>query len=62
MDWDLADIIEGASIFKDSDIKVSDSKGWANWTDVSGIASIKVKWYGFWVNGTINVFVFVDKK
>jgi len=56
-DWDLTDSIQGAYVYKDSDVKVSDVNGWANWTGVSGTVNIKVKWFGFWVNGTFTVTV-----
>jgi len=60
-DWDLTDNIQGAIVYKDSDTKTSDSNGWANWTLVSGIVQIKVKYYGFWVNGTFSVTMDSDK-
>jgi len=52
MDSDLSDAISGALVYKDSDVKVSDANGWANWTEVSGSIQIQVKYFGFWVNGT----------
>jgi len=52
MDWDLVDSISGAYVYMNSDVKVSDANGWANWTEVSGTVRVKVKWYGFWVNST----------
>ena len=56
MDWDLIDNILGAYVYMNSDVKISDANGWANWTNLSGTVQIKVKWYGFWVNGTsVNV-------
>jgi hypothetical protein len=61
MDWDLADAISGAIVYKDSDAKTSNGGGWANWTGVSGTVAVKVKYYGFWVNGTFNVNVDSDK-
>jgi len=60
-DWDLTDDIQGAIVYKDSDTKTSDSNGWANWTLVSGTVQIKVKYYGFWVNGTFPVTMDSDK-
>ena len=60
-DWDLTDNIQGAIVYKDSDTKTSDSNGWANWTAVSGTVQIKVKYYGFWVNGTFSVTMDSDK-
>jgi serine protease len=59
-DWDLTDNIQGAYVYVDSAVKASDADGWANWTGVSGIVQIKVKWYGFWVNGTFSVTVGAD--
>jgi hypothetical protein len=61
MDYDLSDAISSAYVYKDSDVKVSDSNGWANWTLVSGIVSVKVKYFGFWVNGTFSVTMDSDK-
>jgi len=61
MDYDLSDAISGAYVYKDSDVKVSDSNGWANWTLVSGTVSIKVTYFGFWVNGTFSVTMDSDK-
>jgi hypothetical protein len=52
MDLDLTDHIQGAYVYKDSDIKTSDADGWANWTEVSGTVQIKVQYFGFWVNET----------
>lgn len=60
MDWDLTDSIQGAHVYVDSDVKTSDVNGWANRTGVSGTVQIKVKWYGFWVNGTFSVNVDSD--
>jgi len=54
-DWDLADNIQGAIVYKDSDTKTTDSNGWANWTNAYGTVQVKVKYYGFWVNGTFSV-------
>jgi hypothetical protein len=61
MDLDLTDNIQGAYVYKDSDIKTSDADGWANWTEVSGTVQIKVQYYGFWVNGTFGVGMDSDK-
>jgi hypothetical protein len=61
MDYDLSDAISGAYVYKDNDVLVSDSNGWANWTLVSGTVSIKVKYFGFWVNGTFSVTMDSDK-
>jgi hypothetical protein len=61
MDYDLSDAISGAYVYKDNDVLVSDSNGWANWTLVSGIVSVKVKYFGFWVNGTFSVTMDSDK-
>jgi len=52
MDLDLTDNIQGAYVYKDSDVKTSDADGWANWTEVSGTVQIKVQYFGFWVNET----------
>jgi hypothetical protein len=61
MDWDLTDAISGATVYKDTDTQISNSLGWANWTLVSDTVSIKVKYYGFWVNGTFSVTMDSDK-
>jgi len=61
MDYDLIDPISGAYVYKDSDVKTSDSNGWANWTLVSGTVQIKVRYFGFWVNGTFSVTMDYDK-
>ena len=55
MDWDLTDSIPGAYVYADSDVKISDANGWANWTGLSGSVYVKVKWHGAWVNGTFTV-------
>jgi hypothetical protein len=60
-DWDLADNLQGANVYKDSDVKTSDADGWANWTDVTGTVEIKVKWLGEWVNGTFSITMDGDK-
>ena len=60
-DWDLTDNIQGAYVYKDSDVQISDANGWANWTLVSGTVQIKVNYYGFWVNGTFSVTMDSDK-
>ena len=60
-DWDLTDNIEGALVYKDSDVKTSDANGWANWTDATGTVAIKVDWFGGWVNGTFSVTMDSDK-
>jgi hypothetical protein len=60
-DWDLTDNIQGAYVYKDSDVQISDANGWANWTLVSGTVQIKVSYYGFWVNGTFSVTMDSDK-
>jgi hypothetical protein len=61
MDLDLTDNIQGAYVYKDSDVKTSDAEGWANWTLVSGTVEIKVQYFGFWVNGTFSVTIDSDK-
>ena len=61
MDYDLTDAISDALVYKDSDVKTSDSNGWANWTLVSGTVQIKVRYHGFWVNGTFSVTMDSDK-
>lgn len=61
MDWDLTDAISSAIVYKDTDIQISSSLGWANWTLVSGTVQIKVKYFGFWVNGTFSVTMDSEK-
>jgi len=60
-DSDLTDNIQGGFVYKDSDVKISDANGWANWTGQTGTVQIKVKYYGFWVNGTFSVVMDSDK-
>jgi hypothetical protein len=58
MDWDLTDAIPNAYFTMNNGtdyVKVSDSNGWANYTGVSGTVTVKVQYYGFWVNGTFSV-------
>jgi len=57
LDWDLTDPIEGARVYADEEVKVSDSEGWANWTKVGGNTQIKVKYFGKLVNGTFSLLV-----
>jgi hypothetical protein len=60
MDWDLTDAISDAYVFMDNgteNVQVSDANGWANFTGVSGLVSVKVKYCGFWVNGTFSLTV-----
>lgn len=63
MDWDLTDVILNARVFMDNGteyVKVSDVNGWANFTGVSGAVTVKVQYYGFWVNGTFSITVSGD--
>jgi len=63
MDWDLTDAIANAYVTMNNEtdyVQVSDSNGWANYTGVNGIVTIKVQYYGFWVNGTFSVTVSAD--
>jgi hypothetical protein len=63
MDWDLADAIPNAYVTMNNGtdyVQVSDSNGWANYTGISGTVTIKVQYYGFWVNGTFSVTVSAD--
>jgi len=59
--WDFIDSIQGAYVYKDSEWRISDENGWANWTDASGTVAIKVKWFGVWVNGTFTITMNEDK-
>jgi len=61
MDWDLTDAISGATVYKDADTLTSNANGWANWTLVSGTVQTKVKYFGFWVNGTFSVTMDSEK-
>jgi hypothetical protein len=64
MDYDLADSISGALVYMNNgsdQIKTSDVNGWANYTSISGSVSVKVQYYGFWVNGTFTLTVDADK-
>jgi hypothetical protein len=63
MDWDLADAVSNAQVFINNGtdyVKVSDENGWANYTGLSGLVTVKVKYYGFWVNGTFSLTVSQD--
>ena len=63
MDWDLTDAISNAYVTMTNstdNVQVSDGNGWANYTGINGTVSIKVQYYGFWVNGTFNVTVSSD--
>jgi hypothetical protein len=64
MDWDLIDAIANAQVCMNNSTdywKTSDSNGWANYTGVSGTVTVKVQYYGFWVNGTFPVTMDSDK-
>lgn len=66
MDWDLMDAISNAYVYVTLDngtdcIQISDSNGWANYTGIDGTVNVKVKYYGFWVNGTFSVTLSSDK-
>ncbi|MEM2953162.1 MAG: hypothetical protein QXM52_04115 [Candidatus Bathyarchaeia archaeon] len=63
MDWDLSDAVSNAHVFMNNGtdhVKVSDENGWANYTGVSGAITVKVQYYGFWVNGTFSITVSGD--
>ena len=60
-DWDLTDSISGALVYKDTDVLTSNGGGWTNWTLVTGTVAVKVKYFGFWVNGTFQVEMTEDK-
>jgi len=63
-DWDLIDSIQNAYVYvdSDSDFKVSDVNGWANWTEIGDRnVYVKLRWYGAWVNGTFRVVVDSNK-
>jgi hypothetical protein len=64
MDWDLTDAIANAYVTMNNEtdhVQVSDSNGWANYTGLSGIVTVKVQYFGFWVNGTFSVTMDSDK-
>jgi len=64
MDWDLIDAIANAQVCMNNSTdywKTSDSDGWVNYTGVSGTVTVKVQYYGFWVNGTFSVTMDSDK-
>jgi hypothetical protein len=64
LDWDLTDAISNAysTMNNGTDhVQVSDSNGWANYTGLSGTVTVKVQYFGFWVNGTFSVTVDSDK-
>lgn len=63
MDWDLTDAISNAYVFMNNGteyVKISDENGWANYTGVSEDVTVKVRYYGFWVNGTFSLTVSGD--
>jgi len=64
MDWDLIDAIANAQVCVNNSTdcwKTSDSNGWANYTGLSGTVTVKVQYFGFWVNGTFSVTMDSDK-
>jgi len=62
MDWDLTDGIQGAYVYADSYVKISDANGWANWAEISNRnVYVKVRWHSVWVNGTFRVVVDSNK-
>jgi hypothetical protein len=55
MDWDIKDSIANAYVCMNNGTenwKTSDINGWANYTLVSGSVTVKVRYFGFWVNET----------
>lgn len=61
-DWDLTNNIEGAVAYVNSDTQTSDSQGWANFTNLfADDYDVKVKYLGYWVNGSFSVTVDCDK-
>ena len=51
-------IISGATVYADTTPKVSDAKGWANFTaELGTVAEVKVKYQDVWVNGTFTVTI-----
>jgi len=64
MDWDLTDAIANAYVTMNNGtdyVQVSDGNGWANYTGLSGTVTVKVQYFGFWVNGTFSVTMDSDK-
>jgi hypothetical protein len=64
MDWDLTDAIANAYVTMNNEtdhVQVSDSNGRANYTGLSGTVTVKVQYFGFWVNGTFSVTMDSDK-
>ena len=64
-DWDLTDNIQSASVTMNNgsnQIKSSDANGWANYTGISAASvTVKVKYFGFWVNGTFTETMGADR-
>ncbi len=63
-DWDLTDAIPNAYFTMNNGtdyVQVSDNNGWANYTGVSGTVTVKVQYFGFWVNGTFSVTMDSDE-
>jgi len=53
-DWDLTDNIQGAKVYLDGALKISDPNGWANYTRPSGQNYIiKVSHLGYWINNSL---------
>jgi parallel beta-helix repeat protein len=58
MDWDMTDGLQGAYVYVNSESKVSNAQGWANWTTIArGFVQLKAKWHGGWINGTFSILV-----
>ena len=63
-DYDLTDNIANAQVCMNNGTdywQTSDANGWANYTGVSGTVTVKVQYFGFWVNGTFSVTMDSDK-
>jgi len=64
MDYDLVDVIANAYVCMNNGTdywKTSDSNEWTNYTGLSGTVTVKVQYFGFWVNGTFSVTMDSDK-
>jgi hypothetical protein len=63
-DYDLTDNIANTQVCMNNGTdywQTSDANGWANYTGVSGTVTVKVQYFGFWVNGTFSVTMDSDK-
>jgi len=64
MDYSMTDAISDAQVTINNGtdhVQASNGNGWANYTGVGGAVTVKVQYFGFWVNGTFSVIMDSDK-